>query len=154
MYRDFCTLRLCANQTILHDAVALVGRKMWRPQKWQKKCLLIRLRNFPPCLITVKDLVYQRCHNSSTQCVCLNTQQQMRTLKAWQSGTPLLPVDWLCAIYKVQPVDQHSGWIRWYCSHRLFITSIQPGTCCVCAFVERCCSLNCVSLYWIPRKKS
>lgn len=36
MYHDFCTLCLCANLTVLHDAVALVGRKMQRPQKWLK----------------------------------------------------------------------------------------------------------------------
>lgn len=58
-----------------------------------------------------------------------------------------------CAIYEVRP-GWLNGWICWYCSHRLFIASIQPGACCVCAFVEQCCSLNCVSLYWIPRQKS
>lgn len=94
---------------------------------------------------------YSTSHNSSTTanrnvCTCLHLKPGSagRHCFLWTGCVPFI---------RSSP-GWHNGWIRWYCSHRLFIASIQPDACCVCAFVEQCCSLNCMSLYWIPRQRS
>lgn len=140
MYDDFSTT--CAKLTVLHDTAALVGRKMQHPQKWPKNaksvCWLgcgislpasLLHRSCSTSVVTIQACgVFIRTRNSQWE------RLHVFTLKAWQSGTPLPPVDWLCAIYKVQP-----GLTRWMDPLILFTpfvynASIQPGACCVCAF--------------------